>query len=316
MSKANKIERLKVLQNEGYSRRAAAATVGINESSVRRFEEQGLLPKWYGEQGYNHPEGKPKVLILDIETSPIISAVWMLFKQNVGLNQIKTDWYVISWSAKWLGSDEVFYMDKRDSWDNEDDYELLEGIWKLIDEADWIVTQNGVKFDMKKLNARFILNGMKPPSSYKNIDTLLIAKSHFGFTSNKLEYMTDKLCKKYKKLTHAKYAGYELWKQCLLGNMDAWRELEQYNCYDVYSLEELYTILRPWYKKHPNPNLYHDKEETQCTCGSTNLEANGFHYTGVSKFVRLQCQDCGAEVRERINVLSKDKRKSIKSNIG
>lgn len=46
MSKANKIERLKVLQSEGYSRRAAAATVGINESSVRGYETQGLIPKW------------------------------------------------------------------------------------------------------------------------------------------------------------------------------------------------------------------------------------------------------------------------------
>ena len=52
---------------------------------------------------------------------------------------------------------------------------------------------------------------------------MLIAKECFGFTSNKLEYMTDKLCKKYKKLKHGKYAGFELWKECLHGNMDAWQ---------------------------------------------------------------------------------------------
>lgn len=40
------IERLKVLQEEGYSRRGAAATVGINESTIRGYESQGLLNKW------------------------------------------------------------------------------------------------------------------------------------------------------------------------------------------------------------------------------------------------------------------------------
>ena len=30
----------------------------------------------------------------------------------------------------------------------------------------------------------------------------LLAKSAADFTSNKLEYLTDKLCKKYKKLSH------------------------------------------------------------------------------------------------------------------
>ena len=54
--------------------------------------------------------------------------------------------------------------------------------------------------DNKKLNARFMLNGMQPPSSFRNIDTKILAKRYFGFTSNKLAYLTDKLCKKYKKL--------------------------------------------------------------------------------------------------------------------
>ena len=34
----------------------------------------------------------PKVLVFDIETSPIISYVWGLWNNDVGLNQIHTDW--------------------------------------------------------------------------------------------------------------------------------------------------------------------------------------------------------------------------------
>lgn len=96
----------------------------------------------------------------------------------------------------------------------------------MLDEADIVITQNGRKFDQKKLNARFILNGFKPPSSYKHIDTLVIARKHFGFTSNKLKYMTDKLCTKYKKLDHSKFPGMELWRECLKGNSEAWTEME------------------------------------------------------------------------------------------
>lgn len=254
----------------------------------------------------------PKVLLLDIETAPILGYVWSLWDQNVGLNQIHTDWYILSWSAKWLGNDKVMYMDQRKSKDLENDGPLLNKIWLLIDEADIIITQNGKKFDIKKLNARFILNGMEPPSSFKQIDTLVLAKRHFGFTSNKLEYMSDKLCKKYKKLKHSKFSGFEMWKQCLAGNQAAWREMEKYNKHDVLALEELYNKLSPW-DKSVNFNLYRDDEENICNCGSTSFKKNGYDYTSIGKFQRYKCKGCGKETKDRENLFSVEKRKSIKN---
>ena len=140
----------------------------------------------------------PRVLLLDIETAPVLGFVWGLFDQNIALNQIHTDWHIISWSAKWLNdpASKVMYMDQSKAKNIEDDSKILKKMWNLLNEADIVVTQNGKKFDMKKLNARFILNNMGPPSPYRQIDTLVIAKKNFGFTSNKLEYMTKKLCKK------------------------------------------------------------------------------------------------------------------------
>lgn len=46
---------------------------------------------------------KPKVLILDIETSPLEVYTWGIWEQNISLNQIKKDWNIIAWCAKWLG---------------------------------------------------------------------------------------------------------------------------------------------------------------------------------------------------------------------
>ena len=216
---------------------------------------------------------------------------------------------------KWQHEDEVMYQDKRESWDCEDDSELLEGIWKLLDEADIVVGQNSKRFDEKKLNARFIMNGMKPPSSYRSIDTLEIAKRHFGFTSNKLEYMSDKLCKRYKKLKHGKFAGFELWKECLRGNPAAWDEMEDYNVHDVLALEELYDVMKPWYKAHPNLNLYTNTDDVSCVCGANDWEHNGYHYTNLSKFDRFRCNGCGATNRGRVNLLTESKRKTVKMNV-
>jgi len=84
---------------------------------------------------------------------------------------------------------------------------------ELLDQADILITQNGQAFDSPKINTRFILNGMKPPSPYKHLDTYKIAKKVASFTSNSLEYLTDKLCIKYKKLAHAKFPGMLLWRK-------------------------------------------------------------------------------------------------------
>lgn len=256
----------------------------------------------------------PKVLLLDIETAPILGYVWQLWDQNVALNQIHTDWYILSWSAKWLGDppDKVMYMDQRNIKNLEDDSKLLTKVWCLLDDADVVITQNGKKFDIKKLNARFILNGMQPPSSFKQIDTLVIAKKHFGFTSNKLEYMSNKLCTKYKKLKHAKFSGFELWRECLAHNKQAWKEMEKYNKYDVLALEELYNKMIPW-DSSVNFNVYHDSEVNVCKCGSTDFRKRGYYYTNVARYQRYKCNNCGAETRDRVNVLSTEKKKSLKT---
>jgi hypothetical protein len=261
----------------------------------------------------NKKNNGPKVLIFDIETAPMLGYVWSLWDNNVALNQLHSDWYILSWSAKWLNDppEKTMYMDQRNAKNIEDDSNLLKHIWKLLDEADVVITQNGKSFDVKKLNARFIINGFQPPSSYKHIDTKLIAQRHFGFTSNKLEYMTDKLCVKYKKSKHAKFSGFEMWKECLAGNIEAWKEMERYNKRDVLSLEELYTKLIPW-DNSVNFDLYHGTNSNRCKCGSLELMKNGFYYTSVGKYQRYRCKKCGAESRDRENLFSEEKRASLK----
>lgn len=251
---------------------------------------------------------KPKILLLDIETAPMLGYIWSLWDQTVSLNQLHSDWHLLSWSAKWLGSPTTLYADQRGVSNIEQDKTLLSGVWKLLNDADIVITQNGKSFDTKKLNARFILNGMSPPSSYRQIDTKLLAKKHFGFTSNKLEYLSDKLCTT-KKLKHQKYQGFELWKACLAGDAEAWEEMERYNRQDVLALEELYLKLAPW-DNGINFQVYDDS--ISCKCGSTDVHRRGYYYTNVAKYQKYRCKTCGSETRSRTNLLSSVKRAKLR----
>ena len=253
---------------------------------------------------------KPKILFLDIETAPIEAHVWQLYDQNVGLNQIMHDWSILSWCAKWQSSKRLIYEDVRNQKNKRDDKKILKHIWDLLDEADIVVGQNSKQFDIKKLNARFIINGMQPPSSYRQIDTKVLAKKVFGFTSNRLEYMADKLCKKYKKLKHKKFAGHEMWVECLKGNKAAWREMEKYNKHDVLALEELYNALIAW--DNPiNFNPYHKQHGNICTCGSTEFSRNRYSFSNSGKFERVRCKKCNKTYTAKHNELSLKKRKEM-----
>ena len=301
------------LRDKGFSGRAIANIIGKSKSQVNEFLKNSVYT--WSEEVVEElsksiiPDG-PKVLVYDIETAPMLSYCWGLWDQNIGLNQIHTDWHLLSWAAKWLHSDDIFYEDQRNAVDIEDDKQLLQGIWKLLDEADFVITQNGKKFDQKKLNARFVFHGMKPPSSYRHIDVLLIAKAQFGFSSNKLAFMTDKLCTKYKKSTHAKFHGFELWRECLAKNEEAFDEMMDYNCLDILSLQELFEILAPWDTKLPVFEVY--KEEV---VENDEWVKSGFVYSNAGKYDRYRNTVTGQQRRGKVNLLSKDKRQSLLSNI-
>lgn len=256
---------------------------------------------------------RPKILVYDIETAPILGNVWALWDQNVALNQIEKDWHILSWAAKWLDDPKtkIMYADQSKVKDIADDKKILKELWDLLNEADIVITHNGKKFDEKKLNARFILNGLPPTDPYRHIDTLQIAKRRFGFTSNKLEYLSGKLAPNQKKSEHKKFPGFSLWTECLKGNQAAWAEMKKYNVKDVIALEEVYHKLAAW-DNSINFNTYNDSDENVCKCGNTEFHKRGFHYTNSAKYQVYRCKECGHSTRGKENLLSKEKRKGLR----
>lgn len=275
--------------------------LGDNEEDSKDQEYKDALDREYK---------KAKILFIDIETAPLQGALWSLWQDGIGLNQMQSDWYILSFTAKWAHSDEIIYMDKRDSWQDEDDHDMLTRIWELLDEADYVAGHNTKRFDVKKIFARFIINGFSRPSTFRHIDTLQIAKSIFGFTSNKLEYLTEKMCTEFKKSSHKKFPGYKLWSECLKGNMEAWEEMEEYNNFDVLSNQELYEVFMPWDTKLPNFDVHSDEEYDM-----DEWEEDGFHYSNLGKYQRYRHKYTGQQRRGRTNLLSKEKRATLLANI-
>jgi predicted RNA-binding Zn-ribbon protein involved in translation (DUF1610 family) len=240
-----------------------------------------------------------KVLILDIETAPISAYVWGIWNQNVHLPQIKTDWFCLTWAAKWLFEDKVYSAKlKPEEVLRQDDKRIMEGIWKLVNEADIVIAHNAEKFDIPKLNSRFILNGLNPPLPYQVIDTLRHIRRQFGFTSNKLDYVNKLL-----NLERKKETSFELWDNCMKGDRKALKEMEDYNVQDVRILEETYLQIRPWIKPHPNMGLFIlDETEHRCpSCGSGELKDQGKCYnTSANIYELFRCENCNSVSRKRL----------------
>jgi len=165
--------------------------------------------------------------------------------------------------------------------------------------AEGYAMHNCDKFDIPRLNSRFIIHDLHPPLPYQSIDTLKHIRRQFGFTSNKLDYVNKLLNLERKTDT----GGFELWERCMLGEQSALDEMEGYNINDVRILEETYLHIRPWIKPHPNMGLFIlDENQHRCpSCGSADLiESGKGYYTTVNIYAALRCNNCGATARKRV----------------
>lgn len=231
-----------------------------------------------------------KILLLDIETAPNLVHVWGLWQQNVGLPQIMEPGYTLCWSAKWLGSNEVMFS----SIQHTNPKRMLLQIWDLLDEADVVCHYNGTKFDIPTLNKEFLIYEMDPPSPYKQIDLLRVARSQFKFPSNKLDYVANALGLGKK----TKHIGHELWIKCMANDPEAWKMMEEYNINDVVLLEKVYGKLLPWIKNHPNQNLFTAGEHVCPNCGGKHLQKRGTSHTIAGQYQRYRCSSCGTWSRD------------------
>ncbi|KAI0243048.1 hypothetical protein L0F63_007359 [Massospora cicadina] len=189
------------------------------------------------EHFYKAPEKKqgPKILIFDLETSPELG-------------------YVSDEGVLWDAIPE--YRKTETGYKEQDDFEIVSSIWRLLDECDVAVAHNGLRFDFPYLNSRFAYHGLGM-SPYKAVDTCKIAKKYFRFPANSLKELGIYLGCDVPKLD----TDFNLWIDCMKGVQGAWDYMVEYNKFDVKLLEQVYMKLRPYDKSAPNLGLYYDDAE-------------------------------------------------------
>ena len=223
---------------------------------------------------------KSRILVIDIETSPGLGYFWRIFDENIGIEQIVEPSRIICACFKWHGEAGVTFLSE---WKDGSGPMLL-GIHKALREADAVVTFNGDKFDLPRLNGEFIREGFDPLPPLTSIDLRKTTKK-LGLMSGKLDYVVQ-----YydigKKLEHE---GFKLWRKVLEGDEDAMARMERYNRKDVKLTAKLYRFLRPYMDNHP----YIQPSGMCSACGSDDLTHRGYRYTKTMQTERLQCKVCG-----------------------
>lgn len=258
----------------------------VSEASVRRWRScQGvsLLPKTEDEAP------APKVLIWDIESSPVLGYVWGMYEQNV-LHVVR-DWKLLTVSWTWFGSGEYHAKQICDFGGYKkgelNDEPLALFVRNLLNEADYAVAHNGNAFDVKKVNAKFAEYSFTPPSPFTPIDTLMVARRNMKMSSNKLDSLGTTLGVGRK----FKHSGFDLWLRCMAGEPDAWEEMREYAIQDVILLESVFERLMPWIK---GLSYGHFTTGFVCSnCGSNDLVQEGQYKTTTNTVPAWNCQECG-----------------------
>jgi uncharacterized protein YprB with RNaseH-like and TPR domain len=191
---------------------------------------------------------------------------------------------VICAAWKWEGEDEV-HAEKTYT---TNDKRVVSKLRKAVCEADELVYHNGKKFDFKKLNTRVLMNNLKPMPKPRETDTLIQVKKHFGFTSNRLDYLGKVLVEDQKMDT-----GGGLWMKALQKDREAIDKMLEYNIQDVLLLEKVFNKLRPHIELGVNENTNKLLGQACPDCSSSNLQSRGYTRTKTGKYRRFQCQDCG-----------------------
>lgn len=267
-------------------------------SKLPHLKEKSYKPLLDTPSLIKDPDYQKKILLIDLETAPNLGSYFELWREGNILWTFQ-HWYILCFGWKWLGEKETHIVALPDFkiWkkDKTNDEELVKVLWDLFNKAEIIIAQNGDRFDIRKSNARFLKWRLEPPSPYKTIDTLKIARKYFKLDSNKLDDLGDYLGIGRKLRTEK-----GLWKDCMEGNLKAWKYMKEYNKQDVILLEKVYYKLRGWQTNSPNMNLIYGSIFSCPTCGSSECHKRGYGITRVNTYQRWQCQNCGAWSRGSI----------------
>lgn len=283
------------MREEGYKSRAIAEKLlgkESSKSSVNYFfndYDNGL----YG----NTLETPKKVvpLFYDIETSLAKSYHFQQWKVNLSMKQKIQESHILSHAWAFGDSPVKSSVLSVDEMLTHDPERLVLECWSLLNNCDVLVAHNGKRYDVRKVNGYFLQYGLPPPSPYKVVDTLQIAKSKFNLPFNSLAYLAEFLGVQQKIDT----GGLDLWIKCDQGDPEALRKMDEYCRGDIETLRDVYYRLIGWDNNGVDMSVYSDHGAVCTNCGSDDVKSieGKFAYTAKRKYSLYKCEECGANLR-------------------
>lgn len=238
-----------------------------------------------------------KTLLIDIERLPgsFTADFWDMnaFKnRRIHADQVTAWPSTICFAAAWYGAPKnqtAFHA----AWDEGADA-MHQAAFDLYDEADLVITYNGIGFDNKHLTSGWTERNMGRPSTWRDIDLLRVARQSQGWESKTL----DAVCKRLG--LEAKNDKYDprVAKAAMAGDTKAQRKLRRYNINDTRIMAAVYERLMPFIKSHPHVAPSLGLERPTCPrCGSTAVTRTGTYTPGVFNYPEYSCTDCGGPFR-------------------
>lgn len=238
----------------------------------------------------------PKILIYDIETTLGEAYHFNHWKVNIGMKHKKVPSHMLSHAWQWgLDGEVVGSILTSEEALNRNPRRIVEEAWHLLNDCDVLVAHNGKNFDVKKVNSYFLKYGLLPPSPYKVVDTLSIAKRKFRLDFNSLAFLAEYLGVEQKIDTEI-----DMWIDCSRGVQSALDEMLTYNKGDITTLLEVFKRLMVWDNDGVNMAMFNQNTDVACPhCSGDNIKPleGKFVYTPQRKYQAFRCLDCGAVLR-------------------
>lgn len=245
-----------------------------------------------------------RVLIYDIEVTPILAYTWDLKPYRLPIDNIVEDPRIVCIGAKWLGEKRVSLISE---WEH-GRRGMLDRIHEMFTEADAAIGFNSKSFDTRWVLGELAREGYAPPAPFAEVDLYREARALWKLPSHRLAYITKALDVR----TKLDAGGWGTWMGVINGDPKAQRRMATYCKGDVLSTEQLYLRMLPWLKTSPVAALYADDVDADAVicprCSSESLQRRGFAFTRLGKFARFQCQDCGGWSRGKRNLKAVDVR--------
>lgn len=268
------------LSKQNLSGRKIAKKLGMGKTQVNDV----LKVYREGKLELSEPEiKKPKVLYFDLENSLMQAYTFNIWNTNIGGNRINKHSHLLSNS--WAFDDEEVQGIRLtpEQVKNSDDLLVVVDMIKAIEQADILVSYNGISFDKRVLNTRALYHGLPPIRWGKHYDVMREIKKNFKFPSNSMDNVSKYLGIEGKNTSNHRM----LWERCFEwwhhdSCEEALNQMLVYGKQDIVVLRNLHKRIMGWDKSGVNVGMItkdingvntKDNHELLCShCGSSDVD--------------------------------------------